>query len=186
MAATVSVHYHGGSGPTEHEVGAGGLRFKAIDNDAHNVDLTNPIPIPAAGTNYSYLCHVYIKATAGSGFSINNIKFYGDGAVYDANTPVMVGGETPQNPAEYDQATGTAGETGTEMVADHTIITTSVSATTLTSASPKTVTVPTAQAGVIDASGEVSNYVVLQMNVGTAATPGTLANETLTFRYDEV
>src|SRR3990172_7731052 len=98
-----------------------------------------------------------------------NIRFKtADDVGIDANNPIPI-------------PTGT---TGNELTT-HAIITAKTDAFTFTSGSPKTVTISEAGA-IINASGETSNYVVAEMDVANAASPGDLADETWTFQYDEI
>ena len=83
-------------------------------------------------------------------------------------------------------ATGTPGDTGDEMVAAHAGLTGSTELFgNYTSGSPKSVTIGEA-GNIINATGETSAYIILQMEVTSTASPGTLSNETLTWRYDEI
>lgn len=79
MAATVNItSYHGATGSTTNNVDGGNLRFKVADNDT--ADALNPVPIPAAGTNYSYLKQLRFNAGTTPSNTIDNLKFYTDGA----------------------------------------------------------------------------------------------------------
>lgn len=129
----------------------------------------NPCVVPASGVNRSYEAWVYLNVDSGLSGTLNNIKFYSDGTIgWTGGT--LYGGTT----ATYVQPTGTAGTTGT----DSSVATTSVA--TYTSGSPLSVT------GTITATtGKASDFVVLQLDLSTSAVAGTLATETLTYRYDE-
>jgi len=72
-----------------------------------------------------------------------------------------------------------------EMVAGHGGITSSVDFFTKTEGAPLSVTISEA-GSIINAIGETCNYVVLQMEVINTASPGDLANETWTWKYDEI
>lgn len=77
MAATVHIlSYHGATPDSGTNVAAGSIRFKQADNDT--VDANNPIPIPAAGTNYSYLKQFRFSAITTPSNTINALKFYTD------------------------------------------------------------------------------------------------------------
>ncbi len=194
MAADMSVYFDfGGSDNTpgtEQDTDALGpprLRFKTADDAT--IDLNNPIPIPAAGTKYSYWKQIYLYATVAPDTQVDNIKFYTDGTGFGTGIAVKVGNETPvktaASDAGYEVATGTPGDTGDEMVAAHADLTGSTDVFTYTSGSPKSVSINEAGA-LINAIGETSNYIILQMEVINTASPGTLSNETFTWRYDEI
>jgi len=81
MAATMVVMFDfggsDGSPGTEQNIsglGPPNLRFK--QGDDATIDTVNPIPIPAAGTNYSYWKHVYLKCTVAPATQIDNIQFW--------------------------------------------------------------------------------------------------------------
>ena len=171
MAADMSVYFDfGGSDTapgTEQDTDALGpprMRFKTADDAT--IDLVNPIPIPAAGTKYSYWKQIYLYATGAPATQVDNVKFYSD--------------------AGYEIATGTPGDTGDEMVAAHASLTGSTEVFgNYTSGAPKDVTISESGQIIVDI-GDTSDYVILQMEVISTASPGTLSSETLTFRYDEI
>lgn len=195
MAADMSVYFDfGGSDTspgTEQDTDALGpprMRFKTADDAT--IDLNNPIPIPAAGTKYSYWKQIYLYCTAAPATQVDNIKFYSDGSNFGTGITVKVGDETPvktnASSAGYEVATGTPGDTGDEMVANHAGLTGSTELfANYTSGSPKSVTI-NESGNIINAIGETSNYIILQMEVINTASPGTLSSETLTWRYDEI
>jgi hypothetical protein len=194
MAADMSVYFDfGGSDTspgTEQDTDALGpprMRFKTNDNAT--IDLVDPIPIPTAGTKYSYWKQIYLYATAAPATQVDNIKFYTDGGGFGTGVTLKAGDETPTknsgSDAGYEVATGTPGDTGDEMVANHAGLTGSTDAFTYTSGSPLSVSI-SETSNIINAIGETSNYVILQMEVISSASPGTLSSETLTFRYDEI
>jgi hypothetical protein len=110
MAATVEIRsYHGATADSGTDVAGGSIRFKQADNDT--VDANNPIPIPAAGTNYSYLKQLRFYAATTPSNTINNLKFYTDGA-NGYGTGVTLGAKAP---AAY---TGTATSGSTTSLTD--------------------------------------------------------------------
>lgn len=189
MAATVAVCVDKGSTPTEVDVTSNGVRFRTDDNP-NQIDDTYPVPLPVAGTKYSYWVHLFLKVTGGVFTQVNNIKFFtAGGSLYgDAGVDLMVGTETPEknsgSTAGYDEAVGTEGDSGTEMTSGHSGITATTNANLAITSAPKDVSISEA-GGAIDAAGETSDYVVLQINVGTSAVRGLKSAATLTFRYDE-
>lgn len=194
MAADMSVYFDfggsDGSPGTEQDTDALGpprMRFKTADDAT--IDLNNPIPIPAAGTKYSYLKHLYLYATAAPDTQVDNVKLYTDGTGFGTGITVKVGDEMPvktnASSAGYKVATGTPGDTGDEMVAAHGDLSGSTDLFTYNSGSPKSITIGE-DGGIINSIGETTHYVVLQMEVDNTASPGTLSNETITWRYDEI
>ena len=174
---------------TEQDIDALGppnVRFKTEDDAT--IDLINPIPIPAAGTNYSYWKQIYLKCATAPDTQVDNIKFYADGTGFGTGIVTNIADELPVKNSGadtgYDVALGTPGTTGTVMTA-HTDITAVTDVFSYTSGSPKTITISEA-GSIIDSINETSNYIVLQMAVGTTASPGDLSNETFTFQYDEI
>jgi hypothetical protein len=167
MAATIEIRsYHGASPDSGTNVAGGSVRFKQADNDT--VDANNPIPVPGAGTNYSYVKNLrfYVGATPPSN-SVNNLKFYTDGA-NGLGTGV---GLVAKTTASYiDPLANGTSQVGSMSDA---FGYTSGSALAVTGS----ITTETSQA--------FGNYVHLQMTVGTSASPGTTPSETLTFSYDE-
>jgi len=194
MVATVRVFFDfggvDGTPGTEQDtngLGPPNIRFKTNDNAT--IDTNDPIPIPVSGTNRSYWKSIYLKITGGSFTQVDNVKFYTDGGGFGTGITTYVGDELPTKSsisnAGYYVATGTAGTTGTEMVAGHPTITAKTDAFTYTSGSPKTVSISEA-GNVLNGSGETTNYLVFQVDVGTTASAGDLSDETWTYQYDEI
>ena len=174
MPATAVVRELNGAGPTPTTLIA--ARFKTADDPV--VDFTNPIPIPAAGTNRSFWKSHELRFSGVFG-SISNVVIFSDGGGFIGVT-TFVGDETI-TPAAYQQASGTVGVDGDEIVATHGGITAKTDLFNFTTGAPKTV-----DAGPIVASPSSSNHVVLQMDVPSTVSQGDLADETLTWRYDEI
>lgn len=163
------------------------IRFKTADNPT--IDEINPIPIPTAGTKYSYWKQIYLYCGTAPSTKVDNVKLYSDGGGFGTGIVLKVGEQFPVknsgSDAGYEVATGTPGDTGDEMVAAHAGLSSSVDMFGKISGSPLSVTIGEASSQ-IDAIGESTNYVCLQIEVGTTASPGNLTDETLTFQYDEV
>jgi len=177
MPATVTIRRHTGATPTKTDITS--INTRANAEDAHTTaGTTNPIQIPAAGSNYSYWVATRLSADVTPAGTINNIKWYADGA-NGFGTGVTALGNTATG---YVQASGTAGTTGIVLsVANYATLTTPVDPFTFTSASPKAV------AGSLSnpSTGDVGDYFVFQLVIGTTAGPGATAQETFTFKYDE-
>ena len=194
MAATMDVYFDFGgtdnTPETERDtdtLGPPQIRFKTADDAT--IDTANPIPVPAAGTNYSYWKQIYLYCANADSNTIDNVKFYSDGTIgFGTGVTLMVGDETPDknsgSDAGYEVATGTPGTTGNEMVAAHADLAGSTDAASLTSGSPLTVSISETD-NEINAASETTDYVILQVNVISTASAGLTASETLTFQYDE-
>ncbi len=164
------------------------VRFKTADDST--IDANDPIPIPGAGTNYSFWKNLYMRVTGGTFTQINNVKFFTDGTNFGTGIVTSVGDQLPTNNSgsqagyEVDTA-GTPGTTGTEMVTGNTQISSKSDAFGYTSGSPFAITISEA-GGILNATGERTDYLVAQMAVDNTASPGDLADETWTFQYDEI
>lgn len=194
MAATLKEYFDfGGSDTapgTNQEVDALGpprLKFKTADDAT--IDNINPIPVPAAGTNYSYWKQIYLKCTVAPSSQIDNVKWYTDGGGFGTGITIKAGTETPTknsgSNAGYEVATGTPGSTGNEMVAAHAGLTGSSDAFGYTLGSPKTISISEAGA-IINAINETTNYLILQAEVGITASAASPPNEIVTWKWDEI
>jgi hypothetical protein len=180
MAATVDIKRWTGASGSPTKTTITGINTRANAEDAHSTGgTTNPIQIPAAGTNYSFWVASRLSAGTSPSGTINNIKWYTDGS-NNFGTGVTCKMNTATG---YVQATGTAGTTGD--ILNTTNYSTLAGATSdcfgFTSGSPKSVT------GSISnpSTGDFGDFVVYQIEVGTSASPGATAQETFTWKYDE-
>lgn len=175
MAATVVINRTTGSGPTKTTIQ--GTTDRLSTSDTQNPGTNNPIPIPAAGTNYSFWVSTRLQATAAPANGINNIKWYSDGTSF--GTGLTCSGNQATG---YTQATGTVGTTGTVLSTGNyaTLAAAPVDVTTLTSGSPMSIT-----GSIAATTGDFGNFFVYQLAVGTTANVGTVAARTFTFQYDE-
>lgn len=176
MVATVLIRRLTGAGPTATDITS--INTRANAEDAHSTaGTTNPIVVPAAGTNYSFWVVTRLDATVAPATNLTNIKWYTDGS----NT-FGTGVTCKMNTATgYVQATGTTGTTGD--ILNTTNYATLAGATSdafgFTSGSPKSVT------GSQASTGQFGDRVVYQIEVGTTANPGPTTQETFTWTYDE-
>ncbi len=175
MAATVNTRQLNGTTPGSPSTIAA-IYMQTSEQAAQ--DTTNILMRPLAGNYYSFWMTVYLNAESSPVTTINNVKIYSSGASPWTGVTLYVGDETTST---YVQATGTVGQTGSEMVANHGQITARTDMNTYTSGSPKSVSGSISNPN----TGRISDYVVLQCEVGTGATPGPLTGQTLTWRYDE-
>ncbi len=194
MVATVATYFdfagvNGTPGTQEDTSGLSpvNIRFKTADDSTINA--SDPIPIPGGGPVYSFWKHIYMRVTGGTFTQINNVKFFTDGSDFGTGIVTAVGDGVQVNnsgsQAGYVKALGTPGTTGTEMVAGHSGVASKTDVFTFTSGSPRTVTISEA-GGILDATGDRTDYLVVQMEVQNTASPGDLADETWTFQYDEI
>ena len=189
MAAAMSIYYDfggtDGTPGTEQDIDALGpptLRFKVADDAT--IDSNNPVPIPAAGTNYSYWKQIYMYCDTAPSTQVDNVKFYTDGGGFGTGITMNVGDQFPTKTNASDAGYEVA-DTATDIVASHTGIAAKTDAFTFTSGS--TLAVSIGETGsIINAIGETTNYVVLQLAVASTASPGDLDNETCTFQFDEI
>lgn len=164
-------------------LGPPNIRFKRADNAT--IDNINPCTIPPSGTSYSRWKQIYLRCDVAPSTQVDNIRIYTDGAGFGTGITVMVGQQFPTKNSGSSAGYEVADVDDEEMVVGHTGITTSVDFFTKTEASPLSVTISEV-GGIINAIGETCNYVVLQMNIINTASPGDLANETFSFKYDEI
>ncbi|MEX2439694.1 MAG: hypothetical protein WD739_07415 [Actinomycetota bacterium] len=179
MAATVLIRHAHGAGPTYTDVSAGNTRH--VTDDTHVASgSTNPIPVPAAGSNYGYWVPYRLDATATPVGTISNLRAHTDGA---SGLPagVTVVGETATT---YVQPTGTPGTTGLELdTPDYaTLAGSPVDVFGWTAGAPISI------AGSLTnpATGPFGDFLVTQMQVAsTVAAGGPVSAETLTILWDE-
>lgn len=157
------------------------IRFKVADDAT--IDSSDPIPIPAEGTGYSYWKHIYLKCSTAPSVQVDNVEFYTDGDGFGTGITLNVGDETPTH--NSGDTTGYDVADAAEIMTEHTDITGVTDAFTYTSGSAKAVSI-SESGSVIDAENETTDYIVLQLAVASNATQGNLGDETLTFVYDEI
>ena len=176
MAATITVVEATGSTPDWDTIT--NCRFNT--SDEHEPVLTYPIPIPAAGFNYSYWKSVAMNI-ADIGTQVGNIRHYSDGAIGWAlgSAGVCNRGNVGLADGSYDQSTGTPGTTG-DVMTDHAGIASVADIASDTSGSPFTVD------DADHTSNERTKHIVMQVKVDTDATRGAQAAETFTWMYDEI
>lgn len=166
MAVTMEIRsFHGATPDAGTDRNGGTVRFKQADNDT--VDANNPIPIPGAGTNYSFKKQFrYFVATTPANL-IDTLRWFTDGA---NSLGTAIGLNVKSNSTYQDPIALAAND-----------MTGSTDAFASTAGSPLTVT------GNINnpSTGVFGDFVHLQMTVGTTAGSGTTPSETTTFQYDE-
>jgi len=186
MAATYAVQYATGADgtPTWNALpGSGGTAFRFKTNTDVAVDLNDPIPIPAAGFNYSFWVSVSLNIT-GTYTQVDNIRHYANSAIgwtYGTGGALNIN-TTPAGltDAQYEQSQGTVGTSGDELLANHTVVT----AIGAIGTSPVVI-----DAGPYTSPPDQTDHIVMQTKVDTAAnsaSQGVQAAETLTWLVDEI
>ena len=167
MAATVEIRsYHGATADAGTDVAGGSVRYKTADDDT--VDANNPIPIPGAGTDYSWIKHFKFYASVAPSNAINNCLLYSDGANgLGTGVTLMVKISTYLNPISN----------------ANTVLTGTSDVFTTYGSVGSALAVP---GSIGAATGAITtDYIQSQMNVASTAGQGTTATETLTFQFDE-
>lgn len=159
------------------------LRFNA--EDTNDQDLTSPLVIPSSpGVVYSYWKQIYLECTGAPDTQVDNVKLYTDGTLgWGTEVQVNVGDELPTK--NSGATTGYDVANAQEVMTNHTDITATTSLFTYNSGSPKSITI-SESGSIINASGETTNYVVLNCQIDDDSTPGTKSAETVTWQYDEI
>lgn len=160
------------------------LRFKDADNNTQ--DLNNPIVIPGAGNVLSRWKHIFLSCSTAPDTQVDGVVFYTTTNPYPTGVVLLAGDETPTH-----SSTATTGydvsNVSDEAMTNHADITasTDVAANYTSSGSSLSVSI-SETSNIIDAIGEATDYVVLQLQVASTATQGTMPTETLRFEYNEV
>jgi hypothetical protein len=155
------------------------LKNKTKDEPDNNTNYS--IPIPSEGYNYSFWETIYIYATALSEV-LSNVKLYGTGVPSGyTGVTLNIGDQTSDT---YEQATGTESESGTELVAGHGQVASVVNfLATYTSGNMKSIALAGGVAS-ITGVGRVTQYIYMQMKVGSTAIHGALAYYSIVAQHD--
>lgn len=185
MAATVLIRRKTGPTGSITSTDITNINTRANAEDAHSTaGTTNPIQIPTSGTKYSYWVSTRLDVTVTPAGTVDNFKWFTDGA-NGLGTGVTAKGAKASTGADagYREATGTPGDTGTQLTqGNHSGLDEApADLFTFTSGSPKSLTGSIANPN----TGQVGDHWVYQIEVGTTASPGATPAETFTFRYDE-
>lgn len=163
MAATTAItSYHGAAAGTSAVVAA--VRFKLADNDT--ADTSNRIPIPASGTQYSYVKHLALTCSTSPSSLIDTVQVYGDGGL-PTGVGMFMQDHAYTDPTSQEDTALTSFD---DNYADYTS------------------SAPLSLAGSISnpSTGKIqTNYLQMQMSVGTTASAGVMSSETLTVSYLE-
>lgn len=176
MAATVQIiSAHGATvTTTETQIDGTTIKYKRADNDTN--DTANPVPKPAAGSNFSWRKSMRIKITVAPDGDITNLRWFGPGASW--GTGVTLWAHTKPT-ANYDQASS-ADDSAKIGVDGGSAVTDAINY--ITSA------VLTVNAGTV--VGATTGYgtqdlVETQIEVASTASRGTKGPQTFTYRFDE-
>jgi len=182
MAATIIIERHVGTatadgGTTKTDITS--INTRASQADAHKTtETTDPIPIPGAGTNYSFWVSTRLSCTVTPTGTVNNVKWYSDAASFGTGVTVVGAKASTGATVGYRIAASaiqltTGNHTGLDA--------TPVNVTTLTSGSPLAIT------GSITnpSTGRFGDLFVYSFEVGTSATAGATSQNTFTWQYDE-
>lgn len=178
MAADVRIYEYNGAGPTTTNITSGNSRFCTADVSSPSPSTDYPLNKPTVGnTNYSYKKTYALYAYSLPTGTINNVRWYTDGAYPSGWTGVTARARTSAGNS-YSQATGQQGITGNVMNPAGTSI------VSLTNASPLLV------GGSVDNTGsprKISDYVEVQAWIDSSVAAGTLANPmNINWSYDEI
>jgi hypothetical protein len=171
-----SIYKYVGSGPTGTDITSTNDRVDAADAVSTN-DTSNPVTVPASGTNYSYWNSLRFYCNTAPPTLINNLNLYTGGS----NTLGTGWGCNVGQATSYVQATGSTGD-GTQLTTgNYSSLTGSPSNIfAYTSGSPLSIS------GSTTTTGAFGNFIVYQFTVGSTASAGpTAAAPTLTFTFDE-
>lgn len=178
MAATVTIRRWTGSTGTPTKTDITGINTRANAADSHSTAGTsNSILVPAAGTNYSYWVSTRLSVDAITAGTVDNLRWYTDGT-NNFGTGITCMGNSASS---YVQATGTPGQTGTQLTTGNyaSLSTDPVNVFTLTTASPAAIS------GTTTSTGDLGDFFVYQIEVGSTAASGATASETFTWKYDD-
>jgi hypothetical protein len=161
MVANVQLVELNGTGTTATDKTSGTLRFKNADNAT--VDLLNPM-VKGTAADLSFIKYVRFRCTVAPDGNLTNAKIYTDGT--NSWTDVFLGGTIGTYTAPV-EGTGTAGF---------------ANMFNYTSGGSQIDLAIGTQTG----TGQFGTYLKMLMQVGTGASGGLLAGETLTLSYDEI
>ena len=156
------------------------LRFN--NEDTNDQDAASPITIPTGADVYSFWKQIYLacRTTAPDNY-VNNVKIYTDGTLGWTDCIVNVADDV----LTHNTGSDAGYDPGQALVmTTHDTVTAETSLFTYTLGAARSVTISEASTQ-IDAIGEFTDYVCLNLAVGNTAVQGTQATETITWQYDE-
>ena len=174
MSATILIRRLTGSGPTKTDITS--INTRVDLQDAHSTaDTSNPVTVPASGTNYSYWCSTQLDCTVAPATLVNNLKWYnGMGSSSAFGTGVACNGGLASS---YTQCTSAIVLNSSNYSGISPSPATDVSG--YTSGSPLSVT------GSTSTTGLFGSILVYQFAITSTAGPGPSNQETFDWTYDE-
>jgi len=172
MAATIQIHEMTTNADTGVNKTSGTVRFKAVASTTSTAaDASDPLVVPGAGTDYSFVKKLRPYMEAPPNTNISNLRWYSDGANgFGTGIGVTAKNIGTTFGTHYD----TAMSGGSDLFG-------------YTSGSPLdgdgTDAGPFVPA---DDNTYIGDIIELQMSVASTASNGALSAETLTFAYDEI
>ena len=197
MAAVVAIHQATGAGPDYDVVDDGANPLRFCNADTHDPGLASPLVIHASGVgnlNYSFWVHLFLDLS-GTYTRVNNVRFYSDGTIGWAlgtsggfKIGIRDSGDNGVATGSYQQATG-AGDSGHYMddaVNGHAYYKDQTAPPANVADYTSVATLLVDSANHDSSAAEKTKGAVLQIIVDGDATHGELADETLTFMWDEI
>lgn len=170
MAADATIsEFQGASPGTPADIDSSTVRFKRSDDSAQ--DSTNPVPIPAAGFNYSWRKSLKLRCpTTGPDNEIRNVRIYSEEQSLGTDREMLIA-----TAGSYTQ--GASGDESSAISA--------VNVDTYTVSSPLVVAAGQVF-GAAETGDGTQDFVELQVRIGPTATPGNAAAaKGIVYRYDE-
>ena len=144
------------------EATVSGITMRSNDSPAN--DTANPIAIPGIGTAFSYEKWIRFMCTVAPSVQVTNFKYWGPASIPAVGTLLKVG-------------TTASGVTP--------VVTASAVATAQQDTNHFSSGTALAVSGTLVNVNDKSDFIVLQMSVGTSAGPGQIAQQTHDYSYDE-
>ncbi len=157
------------------------LRFN--NEDTNDQDAASPVTIPSGADVFSFWKQIYLACrTTAPDNLVNNVKLFTDATLGWTDCIVNIGVDV----LTHNTGSDAGYDTGQALVmTTHDTIATEISLFTFTTGAPRTVTISETSTQ-IDAIGEFTDYVCLNLQVGNTAVQGLQSPaETITWRYDE-
>ena len=161
MAATITIQCCTGVNAAT-EAAVTGVMMRS--NDSAAVTKANPITISSVATVYSYEKWLRFKCTVAPDNLVSNFKYWGPNTTPGTGLTLLAGTTaTGATPVNTESAVATVQQDTNYYDTSHVL----------------------AIAGDLDAENEETDYLVLQLAVGTTAGPGDIAQQTHNYSYDE-
>lgn len=181
MAATVIINRLTGTGGAETETVIQSGATRASTSDAPTPGTNDPIPIPSGADNYSFWVSTRLETTVAPAGTIDNILWFSDAASFGTGVTVVGADASTSTDAGYREASGTQGQTGTELTqGNHSGLDAAVvDVTGLTSGVPRSL------GGSTTTTERFGDHFVYQFQVASTAGAGSTNSNTFTWQYDE-